>query len=395
MNFISNLDQLSDVVAQGTNETILIGGDLVFITHDKEALDAITDESDGEERYIVQPRRLATKAKLFDKDRAYLYVAIDAQATDILESYPGPVAFLIDQYLAYGLTQKAPTIVIGGGSTGAGTESNVEILVFNNNTLIDSFEKTILISSYQIDMMMAEIITQYPDYAIHWCHPLDVPPICDLTNQEGFEDVGDAPFRTIVKRKLFLKSQGADEPMYLLPAVAIAAVGFAIFGGVVGMNWLALEKERGLYHSEIQGFEDAYLNSRSSLETLRHREYLLRQGPGNDAVVSKLERVLYGAARIPQVVINEVQVYAAMDDEGGSQRQSENFLVNLSVPKAADASDTSARQVGEPIVHRLSELTGYGVRLLTHSQHKISGEGGASRDFWQYQFGGFDDAPQQ
>lgn len=395
MNYISNLDQLSEIVAQGTSETILIGGDLVFITHDKEALDAITDDSDGEARYIVQPRRLATRGKLFDKVRAYLYVAIDAQATDILESYPGSVAFLIDQYLAYGLTQKAPTIVIGGGATGAGTESNVEILVFNNNALVDSFEKTVLVSSYQVDMMMAEIITEYPDYAIHWCQPLDVPPICDLTSREGFLDVGDAPFRTIVKRKLFLKSQGAEEPLYILPAAAIVAVGFAIFAGVVGMNWLSLEKERELYHTEIRGFEDAYLNSRSSLATLRHREFLLRQGPGNEAVVTKLERVLYGAARIPHVVINEVQVYAATTEDDNVQRLAENFLVNLSVPMQDDTADASARKIGEPIVHKLSELTGYGVRLLAHNQSTITGEGGAFRDFWQYRFGGFDDAPQQ
>jgi hypothetical protein len=395
MKFISTLDQLSDLVAQGATDTILIGGDLVFITHNKEELDAIAGDSDGEASYIIQPRRLATRARLFDKTRAYLYVAIDARATDILESYPGQVAFLVDHYLAYGLTQKTPTIVVGGCSAEMGMETNVEILVFNNNTLIDSFEKSVQISSYQVDMMMAEVVSQYPDYAIHWCNPLDVPPICALTSREGFQDVGDAPFKSIIKRKLFLKSQGADEPLYILPAAGIVALGFTIFAGVAGMGWLSLERERALYHSEIQGFEDAYLNSRASLEMLRHRDFLLRQGPGNDAIVNKLERVLFGAARINNVVINEVQVYSASSSDDSIQRLAENFMINLSVPKPDGAPDTSAREVGEPIVHRLSELTGYGVRLLAHNAQTLSGDGGASRDFWQYRFGGFDDAPQQ
>ena len=112
MLFISSIEALSHLVASNSKEPILIGGELVLLSHDKVSAADIGSLTD---RYIAQPPRMASRKSILDKGKKNLYVSIDKQAIEMILAYKGSVALSADQYLAYGLSKKKNVIVVGGG----------------------------------------------------------------------------------------------------------------------------------------------------------------------------------------------------------------------------------------------------------------------------------------
>lgn len=382
MLFISSIESLSELVASNRKEPILIGGELVLLSHDKSSavdIGALTD------RYIAQPPRMASRKSIFDKGKKSLYVSIDKQAVEMMLAYKGQIALSADQYLAYGLSQKSNVIVIGGGSSSVEGSANLEGFVFTDQSLVDTFEKTAPLSGYMLDLVLKDVISQYPDHKIHWCSPLEPMPACDISESTLFSDVGVEPIKSIVKRKVFSKKQSEEEGWGVLPAVAIAAVGMLVFAGAAGWQWKQLEAERTEYNREIAGYEEAYRVSSHSLDLLRHRDFLMSAPSESGARVALLDNLIVKVASIKGVLIDNIRV---IDENNTSQFNvgvGDKFVLDVSVPKEDDFG--GARQQAEVLVKKINSQLGMTVRVVSHSSHshKLNNE---DIPYWRYTLGG-------
>lgn len=395
MNLISSMDQLDELLAVGSKEPILLGGELVFITNDIDAFESLLDNDD--EQYIQQPPRLATRGGFAVKNKKKLYVAVSKEAVASIASYKGKTFLLADQYLAYGLSQRANCIVIGGGVTSVGL-LNLEVFVFTHQSLEATYERNVQPDGVRLDIALQDILAQYADHEIFWCDPLGDPLICDLSQRLNFKEVGAAPLKSLVPRKLFSKAQSVDESLGWFPAVSLALVGALALGGSIGLQWARLGAERAEYQSEIAGYEEAYKNSSQSLDLLRHREFLLKAKPGHEVRIAKLDLMLRQVALLEGVIIHRIRFYDEVDPRASTVNQAmsmsseaiqarDDFYVEFSVPQVLDVG--SARDQAEPLLAALNNKTGMTVRVMDHAEENIQ-VGDADHKYWRYRLGGND-----
>lgn len=395
--FVSSIEQFDEYVASGSKATLLLGGELVYMTNDKSSLDKL--QQDAGDRYILQSPRMASKGSVFDSKKVFLYVAVSKQAAEYAQSYRGQVLVAADHYLAYGLSQKRNCVVIGGGFVGGVSEQdstgiNLEVFVFTNNRLVETIERNTSGTSYMLELTLKDVIENYPEHHLLWCDPLGEPPLFDLSNPELFEVVGDAPVKQLIKRKLVTRAHGIEEPWGVLPAVAIGLAGFAVFFSGTAYQWLEVESERQEFNAEVSGYEAAYSNSAQSLDLLRHRSHLLEARPAAVERVIMLEELMSTAARIENVLIHSVKVYDPDDQEASSGIQGaqgamigsgrDDFRLEFSVPQV---SGSGARDQAEPIVAMLNHRTGMTIRVIDHVAENISA-GEEQVKYWRYKVGG-------
>lgn len=381
MLFVSTIDSLSQLVASNSKEPILVGGDLVLLSHDKTSaadIGALTD------RYVSQPPRIASRKSLLDKAKKNLYVSVDKQAAEMLLAYKGQFALSADQYLAYGLSQKKNVIVIGGGWVNKDS-LNLEGFVFTDQSLVDTFEKITPLSGYMMEIALQDIISKYPDHYIYWCSPLEPMPDCDIKNSALFVDAGDEAIKHLVKRKIFSRKQSEEEPWGLLPAFAVGFMGFLVFSVATGFKWSQLEHERAQYAMEIQGYEEAYSDSVHSLELLRHRDFVLSSESESLANIAMLDNLIVRIASIDDVLIHSIKVVdsKALDASDGSL-EGEVFVLDISIPKE---SGSGAREQGERLVRKINMQLGMSVRVVSHTtfSHRLGQE---DKEYWRYTLGG-------
>ena len=82
--FVSSQDELFELISDNRREAIFVGGDLVYVTIDKERLNS-GDLDVGE--YVVQPPRLAARGKIYDSSsRANMYLGIRKECIQYLLS---------------------------------------------------------------------------------------------------------------------------------------------------------------------------------------------------------------------------------------------------------------------------------------------------------------------
>jgi len=390
MEFIGSVEHLTDIIEDGVQVDIALGGDLVFVTNEKDAIARLGSDDDA---YVMQQRRMASRGRVFDKEKVFLYIGLDSEAATLLDGYKGRIVFQADQYLAYGLSLKSNSIVVGGSyPSGVNNDASVLVMVFTDNALQSVYERKSPITGYHCELLMADIVTRYPDHQIHWCAPLELPPMSDLTTNPLFVDAGQSATTVRVNRKVSLKKGAEKEGLYLVPGIVTALVGFFAYVGIVGFYWAGIESERNQYARLIAGYEEAYANSRHSLDLLRHREYYLRQTAESSVAVARLEVLLAGSAQIDRVMINSIGVSARNSDNESEIMSGEadefnggDFLIDVSIP--ADSSQGGARFAGEPLAKRLSALTGYSVQLMGHTEEMVTDRGQQIK-YWRYRFGG-------
>jgi hypothetical protein len=395
--FVSSIEQFDDHVAKGSKATLLLGGELVYMTNEKSSLDRL--QQDAGDRYILQPPRVASKGSIFDSKKVVLYVAVAKQAAEYAQSYRGQVLVAADHYLAYGLSQRRNCIVIGGGFIGgvSADESvgvNLEVFVFTDNRLVETIERNTSGTSYMLEMTLKDVIANYPEHHVLWCDPLGEPPIFDLTSPDLFEVVGEAPIKQLIRRKLVTRAHGVEEPWGVLPAIAVGLLGFAVFFSGTAYQWLELESERKEFKTEVSGYEAEYSNSAQSLDLLRHRSHLLETQPEAVERIAMLEDLLSTAARIENVLIHSVKVYDMDDQDASSGIQGaqgamtginrDDFQLEFSVPQI---TNSGARDQAEPIVAMLNHRTGMTIRVIDHIAENIS-SGEEQIKFWRYKVGG-------
>ncbi|MDU4254437.1 hypothetical protein [Pseudomonas sp.] len=389
--FVSNMDQFDELVASNSKSTILLAGETVYMTNDKRALDSLQEEAG--ERYVLQPPRIASRGRLLDSKKEYLYVAVAKQAAEYAQSFRGTVALAADHYLAYGLSQKRDCIIIGGGKT-QHDELNLEFFVFSNHRLVETVERTSSSNSFMLETAVHEVADRYKGFDIHWCDPLGEPPMFDLSRADNFQYVGDIPVRNLIKRKLYAKSQKVEEPWGLFTALLIACAGAGAFIASSGFQWIELNSARKAYHQEVAGYEAAYSNSAQSLDLLRQRDFLMTSPSESIERIKMVNSLLTNAASIDGVVIHSVKVFSADDADATSTAQSstpgamaaarDDFRLEFSVPQSAGAG---ARDQAEPIVAMLNHLTGMTIRVIDHNAEKVKlGEQEVS--YWRYKLGG-------
>ncbi|MBF6615622.1 MAG: hypothetical protein ITG07_02740 [Candidimonas sp.] len=396
--FISNMDQFDEHVASGSKETLLLGGDLVYVTNDKATMERLQREAG--ERYTLQQPRIASKGKILERKKSYLYMAVSSEAALYSQGYRGQVLLSADHYVAYGLAQKRDCIIIGGGAiaedglSSSEGDLNLEIFVFTDNRLVETLERNTSATSYMLEITLRNVIEAYPEHAILWCDPLGEPPILDMALSERFEVVGNAPFHHLIKRKLYTRSQHNDESWGLLPAIALGLAGITVFVAVTGYQWIGLERVRAEYNNEILGFEAAYSNSAQSLDLLRHRSSLMDSVPDAVGRVQMLEQLMNTAAKIDSVIIHSVKVYSENDPEAQGRVRHEpgvmsasahdEFLLEFSIPQMLSSS---ARDQVEPIVAMLNHRIGMTMRVVDHRSEDIS-LGDENLRYWRYKIGG-------
>lgn len=388
---ISNIDQLSECVVVGSKESILIGGELVFMSNDRAMIQQIVEE---DEDFVMQPPRLASRSSLLDTAKQHLYLAVSREALTLVQGYRGHVGLLADQYLAYGLSSRANIIVIGGGG-GANSLLNLEIMVFTSQRLVKTLEKNAPATQAGLEVALKQVAEEYPEHAIHWCDPLGPPPLFVLGESERFSEVGSAPMRSMVKRKLFLKQQGVEEPWALLPSIALALTASIVFAGAVGYQWASLVSERAIFDSEIKGFETAYSQSAESLDLLRHRDFLMRSTPEHLARINNLDRLLPSIASIDGALIRNITFFSPQDEDRMQSVQSssgeviagqagDDFKAEVSVPQQ---EGFSARDQAEGFLGALNQQTGMTVRVLDHASEVVR-IGDVDHQYWRYRLGG-------
>lgn len=395
--FVSNINQFDELIASGSKATILLGGETVYMTNDKRALDSLQDEAG--ERYVLQPPRIASRGRLFDSKKEYLYVAVAKPAAEYAQTYRGSLALAADHYLAFGLSQKNDCIVIGGGKTEHG-ELNLEFFVFSGQRLVETVERNTSSSNFMIEGALHDVVDKYPGHRIYWCDPLGDPPMFDLTDSENFEVVGDAPVRNLIKRKLYSKSQNAEESWGLPSALLAALAGVAVFLSATGLQWAHLGSARDEYHEEVIGYEAAYSNSAQSLDLLRQREYLMENPSLSIDRVQMIDNLLTKSASIEGVIIHSIKVFDPDDMEATSSLQGampgalvserDDFRLDFSVPQARGSG---ARDQAEPIVAMLNHMTGMTIRVIDHSADKVT-VGDDDLLYWHYKIGGARNAQQ-
>lgn len=387
MTYISSISQLNDHVESGAQGQIFVGGDLVYVTTDKESLLNVTSGAD----YIIQPTRSASKGKLFEASRHHLYLGVVRTAIDQLVAYSGDVVFLADQYLAYGLSLRGNTIIIGGGEGDRGVH-NLEVYVFTNQILVKTLEKHLQWTGMALDVALKDILAEYPDHSLHWCAPLGAPPLCDLTDNPQFLEVADLPLRNIVRKRLYLKDQKTDESFGVVPSIAIVIFGALVFGGAISIRWANINDARKDFTNEVSGYQEVYSNSSHSLDLLRHRDFLLRSPIEHEERLRNLDRLLSQVSLIPSVQIKEITIFSPDDPEVKRLQQNskgvvalpDDFQIEIIVPALPE---TSARDQAEPILEQLNHATGISVRLTDHSPFNKK-VGDVDISCWTYKMGG-------
>lgn len=383
MQYISTLEQLQVVVETQPKASILLGGDLVFVSTEKDAIDDLLVTHEDE--YIVQPKRKAGKGR----SATFMYVAVTRRAISILEGYSGHVGIAADQFLAYGLSLKDNSIVVGGSVDEETQEAIIEILVFTDTTLVSYHEKEIRYNSVQIDAAIGPIVNAHPSHYVHWCNCLP-----DLTfDGFGIEDrfIEGADYtkgQSGIKRKLVTKTKGAEEPWHLWQGLTIATIGFVAMIAVVGLSWSSLQAERELYFSEIAGYEDTYRNSGQSLQLLRHRDFLLNQPSQGTQVLDTVDVLLARLSVLDGVIIHRVTVFGeVLNDQ--APRQSDFGLVELGpgdsiIEISLPVFDQSARVQGEQMIRGLSDRSGLNLRMINHKK-EIVVSNDIEKEYWRYQ----------
>lgn len=385
MLFVSSIEALSQLVASNSLEPILVGGELVLVSHDRAAVLEISSLT--EDRYIAQPPRIASRKSVFDKNKKVLYVSIDRQAVEMVLAYKGQVALSADQYLAYGLSQRNNTVVIGGGDSSKEGRLNLEGFVFTDNRLVSTFEKTAASSGYLLDLVLKDILAEYPEHEVHWSAPLPAIPDCDIKALPLFSEVGEAALKTIVRRKIFSRRQSEEEGWGVIPAIAIAAAGLLVFAGATGYQWSQLESERAEFHDSISGYEEAYNDSTHSLELLRHRDYLLSERSESAEKVAMLDDLIVKVAGIDGVLIHSIKVVDAEPAKVARDSLADIFVLDISIPKNTTLG--GAREQAEGLVDKINTELGMTVRVMTHTSfsHRY---GSGNKEYWRYTLGGSD-----
>lgn len=377
MIYVSTLAQLNELVAIGSKEPIIIGGELVFTSYER----ADMQSESISERYVAQRHRTASRRNLLEKSKRYLYLAIDRAATSMLTGYSGDVLIAADQYLAYGLQKSADgdVVILGGGERPESNGSfNVEGMVFTGQQLVRTFERKIY-NAHDLDLNLEDITAEYPDHTLLWCDPLPPPPETELTRRRNFKIGGGEPLVNSIKRKIFVRAQGENEAWGIIPAVAVAALGFAVFAGTYAFQLQRVEAEKDEYRQAVRGYEQEYANSAHTLELLRHRDFVLTEESSSIGRVRLLNLLVNHVSAIRNATVNTVSVF---DPDGDSRGQAvegaRNFLIELSVPQT-----TTARQQVKPILSALSNATGMTVQVIEHRD--ISSQDDSR---WLYRLGG-------
>lgn len=386
MKFINSLSELRTGISGADKASMIIGGGLVYATHDKATAESMVAEGN----YVMQPPRPASRGRLFEQAKTSLFVCVQEEAANLLADV-GPVAFLVDHYLAYGLAQSSDTIVIGGSVEGNGAVT-LEMLVFTGKRLIATVEKNAELSALQLDLAVRDVLEAYPNHSVHWCCPLSDPPLCDLSQNQNFVEVGNAPIKSIIRKKVFAKQQVVDESSGWMPAAAIVVLSGAVFAGAIAWKFTGIDRERSIYKQEVAGFEKVYSTRAQSLDLLRHRDTFLNTPPSHLARIRDFDSLLAQVAHIPGVQISKIEMFDRAAADARQVVQGDNgdgvgladFRLEISVPQEAG---TSARDQAEPLLAQLNHTTGMTFRLLDHSERK-EGSGSASIAYWQYRLTG-------
>lgn len=381
MRIASNHENFRELVSDGGSEPIYIGGELAYVSQYRDELDEIIE---GDEAFVRQQPRNASRLRVLDRSRPQLHIAISKAVIDAVPECSAPVYLVADQYLAYGLSQKQDVIVMGGGLTAAG-QLNLEIFVFTSQQLERTIEKTVSQNGAMLDGALTEVIAEFPEHAIHWCEPLGEPPLCDLCQMDGFIDAGLVPFKSPVKKRVESRATSVDEGFWLIPSLALLLLAGAVYGGIVAYEWKRVESARDEYRAEITGFEEAYQSGSQNLDLLRHRDHMIKADPDHIARVVDVETMLFNVAAINGVIIQSIRCFAEGDplrdqaSAGIAGNSPVEFEIEFSVPKTL----ASARDQAEPILAQLSSRIKKSVRVISHVEEARQ-IGGADLEYWRY-----------
>lgn len=382
--YISTIEELEGHIASTNKGLLIVGGSLVYVTSDKSNIDDIAFDT---EDYIIQPPRNASRTRILEAGRHNLYLGVDKYAAPYLDSYKHGVAFLADQYLAYGLSLKTDVIVIGGGAAPNGL-INIEVYVFTGQKLIKTEERNIEYTGQSLDIATKDLIATFPNHSIHWCSPLVDPPFCDFSQRVNFVEVHDAPMKSIVKKKVSLKASSSNESLGLIRALAIVLIGVVVFAVFTGLKWTQIQNARSEFNDEIKGYEDVYSNSSHSLDLLRHRDFLLNSKPEHLVRVKNLDSLLAHIASIPNVKIKSVAILDSDSSKASESFQESfnsvavrtDFEIMLTVPQRLNMS---ARDQALPMLANLNSSTGMIFQLLDHSEQVVGSDSNLLK-YWQY-----------
>lgn len=399
MKFVSSPTDFEQYILDNSRELLLIGGDLVYASVDRDALEEVTSSADenGDPEFIQQNPRSASKSRLFDRSRKQLYLAIKREAVENAANYNGKVALIADHYLAYGLALKHNAIIVGGAPIAHGI-INLEVFVFSDSRLVSVLENRWDGSPFQLEAVLKEVFEKHPLHEVHWCSPLPDPPLSDITAMDRFRAIGDEPFKRLVERRIQLRKQRNDESLGVIPALTLLGVSVAAYAVVVGLGYAKFNTARSEFRSEIAGYETAYENSAQSLDQLRYRQELMNKRPEHQERLRREDAFLAQLATLPGVLVKSVVFYSAKDIDLKSTSQGsmdvgnmavDQFRIEISLPKEGDLS---ARDQAEPMVAMLNNKTGMTVRLVDHTDESIK-IGQAQQSYWKYTLGGASNAP--
>jgi hypothetical protein len=359
---VANANDLAHI----SNRKLLVGGELVV-----SAMHANQVQAKG---FIAQKPRDAVGGVLssLSKDATKVHVSVHPNLLDIGNCR---VAFTIDGYMSYGLSQRKGTVAVLGGIERDDGAFHVDILVFESGRLADLYdrelpEKTSITFEAAAESVIDEIRSKYPRAKVVQAAPLSDWEI------EGVEYVGEKA----LKRLSFypISKTGSSRGGLLLPS-AVGVMGCLIFCGAIGSGWNKYSEAQARYEAaathpaikEQGGVDNDYIN------VMSQRRFFM-EGPRKQDLMPDLAlNIVRGVASVQAVQIVELKLPAPAVNPQGPQvgipivnpdgnpnlitaARVPDCWIRISVPRA----NSSAMDQAKDVIKMIANSTGMSLRLV-------------------------------
>lgn len=355
LNYISSIYEAQ----QNTSRKVILSGFTIFNSMKNEIIPG----------FIALPARNATTGfNVFKKNAPKVFFSVDS---DIFNALNKNVRCAVagDAYLAFGLKQNVPTIIIGGREISG--ETNIEVLVFNEGSLIEVAEHNLPsqdTSQYidSLNNLVEKLSAQHDNPKI-----ILVAPLVDLSAKiKGSQYADEHIFNSLTYRKIDVKGK-------LITSLAIPA-GIVLAGTIfyitaILMGWNLYTKAINEYKEAVK---DQLVIKQNGIDTqvldVMDQQRIFMQAPKRQVKLSEqLKQIVIGIGKVSGVFILEIKMPAVIDtakeniELNNSKEPIPDVLISLSVPK----EDRSAMEQAKELINLISQNTGLSIHLARQGWH--------------------------
>ncbi len=317
MKFVSGLEDFEHVKS---GNTVILSGDIVFVTTDE-------DKNPGPEFVYLGERHPSYSLK----DRVKLYVWVQ-EVVFVKTQEIGRVRLVLahDYYLRWGMLHYKDVILVGGAISRDST--NLEFYRFEKGSLVEVSEYTlphIDAPQFNVDLhdRLAQIRNEYDDVRIEWLPPL--PSVGQILEDYDVKITKSVLFHLPVIKTVHLKKQTFPKNI-ISSAILSFLVIFGAYSYITYNSWLDYVGVKKEFKQRIKGYEKTYYNNKYNLKLLEERKkYMAKKIPYMDKIDFMNKFAAYLASKRDLVVKQiEVSLDKNVSISRGRRRITRNRNVN-------------------------------------------------------------------